>query len=81
MILKCRELLENKDAYTSIMTLFEMPFEAAISKKQYNLYMFWLNQSRSEVGQPSPGNVKIRTVELQITGLYQLGYTDSDTDK
>jgi len=25
-------------------------------------YIFWFNQSRSEVCQPSPGNVKIRTV-------------------
>jgi len=40
MILKCREHSENKDAYTGIMTLFETAFEAAIIKKQYNLYMF-----------------------------------------
>ena len=37
-------------------------FETAMRKK----YMFWFNQSRSVVGQPSPGNVKIMTLIVAV---------------
>jgi len=36
-------------------------------------YMLWLNQSRSEVGQPSHGNVKIRTV-IVVFWRYSIRY-------
>ena len=42
-----------------IMTLYETVVETANWEKQL---MFWLNQSRSEVGQPSLVNAKLRTV-------------------